>query len=351
MLFEEVRGEARFDPAGLMTHPPFTQSYAYGEWQRAAGRTVRRFIGIRDGACVATLQLVQFPLLAGRSYFYAPYGPIVKEGGGGDVVRALYDTARDIGRGGTAFVRFDFSPPLQGDSLRSAEGMFRRAPRATYHASSAQPRAEWVLNLAQSEEELFRGMHHNTRYSIRAAERRGVRTETVGAPLLTEHFDEFYKLMEETAARDGFFLHSRRYYEAAFRVSAEAGNAFLIFARHEAALLAAHFIVLYGGQAHFVFGGSSSAQRELFGSYAAQWMAIREAKSRGATRYNFGGVSSGLPAGRQARDVRGNWEGLSNFKRKFGGTLLSHSPFFDFAGNRFWYYAYVTRKYFQSLWR
>ena len=337
MLFEEVRGETRFDPAGLTTHPPFTQSFAYGEWQRAAGRNVRRFIGIRDGACIAALQLVQYQLLAGRNYFYAPYGPIVKEGEGGDVLRALCDTARDIGRGRTAFVRFDFSPPLRGDSLRSAEGMFRRAPRATYRASSAQPRAEWVLNLAQSEEELLRGMHHNTRYSIRAAERRGVRTEVVGAPLLSQRFEEFYGLMGETAARDGFSLHPRSYYEVAFRVSAEAGSAFLIFARHEATLLAAHFIVLYGGQANFVFGGSSSSQREFFGSYAAQWTAIREARARGATRYNFGGVSSG------AGEKEG-WEGLSSFKRKFGGTLFAHSPFFDFVGNRFWYYAYGAYK-------
>ncbi len=345
VVFEEVRNPDRFHPEKLMQYAPLTQNYSYGEWQRAVGRTVRRFVGVREGVCVATLQLVQYPLLAGRSYLYAPYGPVVKEGEGGEVLRALYDAVRDIGRDGrTTFVRFDFSPPLKGDPLQSAKAMFRSAPRATYYASTLQPRAEWVLDLTQPEEDLLRGMHHNTRYSIRAAERRGVRTEVVGASLFAQRFEEFYGLMQETAARDGFTLHHRAYYEAAFRVSAAGGDAFLVFARHDGTLLAAHFIVLYGGQANFVFGGSSSTQRELFGSYAAQWAAIREAKSRGAAQYNFGGVSSDAGA-------KEGWEGLSSFKRKFGGTLLEHSPFFDFVGNKFWYYAYGSRKYFQSLWR
>ncbi|MBI2623133.1 MAG: peptidoglycan bridge formation glycyltransferase FemA/FemB family protein [Candidatus Liptonbacteria bacterium] len=337
-VFEEVRGPERFQPAGLIKYPPLTQSYAYGEWQRAAGRAVRRFVGVRGGACVAALQLVEYPLLAGRSYCYAPYGPVVKEGEEEGVVHALAEVAREVVCGRRAvFVRFDFSPPLTGEALRIAGEAFRRGPRATERVSSAQPRAEWVLNLARAEEELLRGMHHNTRYSIRAAERRGVQTEVVGAPLLPQHFDEFFGLMEETAARDGFRLHPRAYYEAAFRVSAGAGNAFLVFARHERAPLAAHFIVFYGGQANFVFGGSSSAQRELFGSYAAQWTAIREAKVRGATRYNFGGISIDA-------ETKEGWEGLSSFKRKFGGELLAHSPFFDVAGSKLWYYAYVAYK-------
>jgi lipid II:glycine glycyltransferase (peptidoglycan interpeptide bridge formation enzyme) len=338
VVFEELRSLERFHPESLMAHAPLTQSYTYGEWQRAVGRTVRRFAAFREGKCIAALQLVQFPLVAGRHYWYAPYGPVLRDAGDGEAVRGVFDLLhRKVSGTKAVFARVDFSPSLRGDALKSAEALFRKAPCATQHISSAQPRAEWALNLTQSEEEIMRGMHHNTRYSIRAAVRRGVQVEIVGASFLPEQLEGFYGLMQETAARDGFSLHPKRYYEAAFRISAEVGNAFLVLARHEGALLAAHFIVLFGGQANFVFGGSSSAHRDLFGSYAAQWAALREAKARGATRYNFGGVSG-------EGEAREGWEGLSSFKRKFGGEFLVHSPFFDVVGSKFWYYAYVIRK-------
>lgn len=342
VVFEEVRGPARFNPTDILSNPPFPQSYFYGEWQRAVGRGVRRFIGVREGKCIATLQLVRYPLIAGRSYLYAPYGPVVGDIDE-DVVRALRDALRDAARGERAvFVRLDFSPPLQWNAVRLAEQYFRGAPRATYHSSYFQPRAEWALDCTKSDNELLRAMHHNTRYSIRAAERRGVRTEIVGASLLPARFGDFFALMRATAARNGFELHPRAYYEAAFQNASDEGNAFLVFARYKEIILAAHFILLFGRQANFVFGGSSAAHRECMGSYAAQWAAIREARARGAAMYNFGGVTSKM-------DPREQWEGLSRFKRKFGGVGIEHGPFYDLVLSEFWYDAYIMRKLVQNL--
>ncbi|MCR4328784.1 MAG: peptidoglycan bridge formation glycyltransferase FemA/FemB family protein [Patescibacteria group bacterium] len=343
IVFEELRGSERFHPELITSHPPFTQSYSYGEWQRAIGKRVRRFVGMRGEECVATLQLVQYPLVGGKNYIYAPYGPVLKNANDGEVVKAVRDVVTEVTHGSRAvFTRLDFFPMLYGDALRSANSVFHHALKGTYRGTAFQPRAEWELDLSHSEDELMRDMHHNTRYSIRAAARREVQVEIIGAQFLSRRFEDFFKIMQETSARNEFKLHTKLYYESVFRIAGEEGNAFLVLARYNEVILAAHFIFLFGGIAHFVFGGSSTEHRDLFGSYSAQWAAIREAKARGARFYSFGGVSGG-------RNMREDWGGLSSFKRKFGGNIFSHGEFYDVVASPVWYYAYVARKYLQSL--
>ncbi|MBM3256856.1 MAG: peptidoglycan bridge formation glycyltransferase FemA/FemB family protein [Candidatus Liptonbacteria bacterium] len=336
IVFEEVKEAAEFDIGKFSLAAPFTQSFEYGEWQREVGRNVRRWVGKEGGAIIGAVQLIEYPLAKNKTYWYAPYGPVWKEKPDEHYLEALKTKLEElVQETASVFVRIELPSSLQPKGLKTA-------PSVTTRGSFLQPRAEWVLDIKESEERLLREMHHNTRYSIRAAERRGVRTEVIEGQKLPEHFEEFYALLEETAKRDAFTLHAKEYYEGVFRVSAENNSAFLVLAKHEMNILAAHFIVCCGRQANFVFGGSSSSHRELMGSYAAQWTAIRKAKTLGITRYNFGGVTAEI-------DAREQWGGLSSFKRKFGGTLLEHGHFRDLIGNKFWYYSYVARKFLGTL--
>ena len=73
--FKEITSEESFNPLDLNPETPFTQGYFYGEWQKSLGRTVKRF-EIKSGTDIlCLLQLVKYPLLRGKSYLYAPYGP------------------------------------------------------------------------------------------------------------------------------------------------------------------------------------------------------------------------------------------------------------------------------------
>ncbi|NIV29997.1 MAG: peptidoglycan bridge formation glycyltransferase FemA/FemB family protein, partial [Anaerolineae bacterium] len=68
-----------------------------------------------------------------------------------------------------------------------------------------QPRRTILVDLTADQEELLRRMKQKTRYNVRLAARKGV---TVRAGSETD-LASFYDLMETTAQRDGFGIHTR----------------------------------------------------------------------------------------------------------------------------------------------
>ena len=101
-------------------------------------------------------------------------------------------------------------------------------------------------------------------------------------------------------------------------------------------------MIVSGGIANYVFGGSSTEERNRMPTYAAQWKAIVQAKKVGCTTYNFGGVA---PVGNMYK----GWEGLTIFKQKFGGYEVRHSDFYDAVIQPFWYHLYNARKLVKKL--
>jgi hypothetical protein len=75
----EIGDDENFDPSNLCDNVPFTQASFYGDWQKSLGRTVKRFLVYSDKKIVAYFQLIEYPLLLGKSYFYIPYGPVIKD--------------------------------------------------------------------------------------------------------------------------------------------------------------------------------------------------------------------------------------------------------------------------------
>ena len=76
---------------------------------------------------------------------------------------------------------------------------FRRNRFATH------PRRSWVLDIRPSEAELLAGMKEKWRYNVRLAGRKGVVVRDAAAP---DDVDTFYRLYQETADRDGIFIHA-----------------------------------------------------------------------------------------------------------------------------------------------
>ena len=68
--------------------------------------------------------------------------------------------------------------------------------------------------------------------------------------------------------------------------------------------------------------------------YLLQWEAIKYCKAKGCRTYDFLGIAPLSPSppegeGRasQAREGEGHpWQGISDFKAKFGGTVLTYPP-------------------------
>ncbi|MEK7547520.1 MAG: peptidoglycan bridge formation glycyltransferase FemA/FemB family protein [Patescibacteria group bacterium] len=335
-ILQEIGEDEHFDPVVLCPNASFTQSEFYGEWQRKLGRTVKRFLVYDGDEVIAYLQMVKYPLLFGKSYFYSPYGPVVKKYSK-DFLASLNDQLLKIAKKeGVSFVRLDFTPTNK-DFPEDFGKIFTKSLLCTYHSANFQPRAEWFLSLNKPENELLKDMHHKARYSIGLSERKGVSSEVIRENF-ARYFDDFYRLMEGTAKRNGFHLHNKNYYKSVFESLGE--NAYLSVAKYKGKILAIDLVIVFGGTANYVFGGSSDADRNLMPTYSAQWKAICYAKEIGCKDYNFGGVESG--------NVYKGWGGLTVFKQKFGGRQVDHSPFYDIVSQPFWYFLYNVRKIFKK---
>ncbi|OGH51492.1 MAG: hypothetical protein A3H17_00365 [Candidatus Levybacteria bacterium RIFCSPLOWO2_12_FULL_37_14] len=180
------------------------------------------------------------------------------------------------------------------------------------------------LNIIKPEEELLLQMRKATRYEIK----KGIK-ENIKITTSTDEKDiqKFYDLQIETAKRQKFVPFSYKFLHEQFKIFAENGNVLLYKAEFENKLLAQAFIIFYGREAVYHYGASTDEGRHYPGAYLIQWEAIKEAKNRGMTRYNFWGVA---PEGNS--DHR--FAGLSLFKRGFGGEDFQYLPAQDLIINK-----------------
>lgn len=335
--FKEITNGEYFDPSSLLKDIPFTQASFYGDWQNSLGRKVRIFLAYQNDQVVAYFQIIKYPLLLGKNYLYIPYGPVTQDISN-DFLILLRQKLKEIAKKENAvFVRLDFTPVINNDKLSK---FFKKAPLYTYHSAYFQPRTEWFLPLQKSENEILMDMHEKTRYSIRLAEKKEITSEII-TKYFEEYLDIFYELMYETARRNEFSLHPKKYYENIFKNLSEE-NSYLAITKFGEKVLAIDLIIVFSGIANYVFGGSSTEERNRMPTYLAQWKAICYAKQLNCNYYNFGGIATDS-------DVYKGWDGLTTFKMKFGGKEIKHSDFFDLIVNPFWYYLYNFRKYIKKF--
>ncbi|MBI2635406.1 MAG: peptidoglycan bridge formation glycyltransferase FemA/FemB family protein [Parcubacteria group bacterium] len=340
--FLEIKNDAEYNLLSTSENAPFAQAWFFGKWQEITGRRVRRF-EIKEGEeTIGFFQVIKYELPFSKNLLYIPHGPVLKNT---DLNNEFLEEFRkklvEIGKEENAvFVRFDFfSPrpnlPAGGEGRSELSKYFKKVPSYGYQSSYFQPKYEWIINLTKSEDELLSAMHPKTRYNIGLAERRDVKIEIIGGNF-ERHFNDFYRLLEQTAKRDSFGLHPKIYYRNIFE-TLNSGNAFLAVARYDNNILLINLVLLYGNTAYFVFGGSSDEHKNLMAPHLAHWESIKEAKIRGMKFYNLGGVQANT-GGYE------NYEGISVFKKRFGGELLEHSDSYDIVLKSVWYYLYNLRK-------
>lgn len=330
--FYEIKNIAEYNLLSVEESVPFTQAWFFGKWQEIMERKVRRFEIIKDSETIGFFQVIKYPSVFSKSFLYIPHGPVLIKKPDMEFLKIFSEKLIQISKEENAiFVRFDF----HGFNYGSKENLgryFKRTPAYAYHSSYFQPKFEWILNLANTEEEILNYMHPKSRYNINLATRKGVKIEIINEDF-KKYFDDFYKLLNETARRDNFNLHHKIYYQNIFTNCAENRNAFLAIAKYNGNILAINIILLFGSAAYFILGGSSGEHKNFMFSYLAQWEAMKEAKKRGFKIYNFGAVD------------REGFEGISRFKKGFGGELLKHSDSYDLVLKPFWYYLYNLRKW------
>jgi lipid II:glycine glycyltransferase (peptidoglycan interpeptide bridge formation enzyme) len=179
-------------------------------------------------------------------------------------------------------------------------------------------------------DEILAAMKPKCRYNIGLAEKRGVVVCDYGnGASCGQGLEVFYRLLKETAQRDGIAVHSVEYYRALFeeaegqKPQTVPAQLRLYTARHENDDLAAIAAFFRGKQATYLYGASSNVKRNLMAPYALQWKAMQDAKTFGCTVYDLFGIPPDESPGHPMA-------GLYRFKTGFGGSIVRRPGSWDY---------------------
>lgn len=292
----------------------FLHSWQWGEFQEGSGERVWR-LGVYDTKPLNNKTTEQ-PELIGvalvikvrakrGSFLFCPHGPISIKALKHESMKALVDYLKELARKEKCgFVRFSPLMLNTPEHYKMWQDLgFRNAP------THMHPELAWILDIPPPEEQLLKNMRKTTRYSIRKAEKDGVKVTTSTNP---EDLEKFWAVYGETAERQHFVSFSKEYLRKEFATFAAQNCATLIFGTYRGEIISAAFIVLTPWSAFYHHGASIPKYTNVPASQLVQWHAILEAKRRGCEKYNFWGV---VPE----TAVKHPWQGLSRFKRGFGG--------------------------------
>lgn len=308
----------------------FLQAPFYGAWQTADGKKVLYYVARNGNELLCAGLAVLYTAPGGLQFFYSPYGPIAAAW-----TSELYTQLQQFfwgvaKRTNTAFVRLD------ADGMHTLAGV-RPVPRSLAVTASLQPRAEWLLNISGTQEDIWMGMHKHARYNVRLAER--AKTELKFYAPAEAPLGIFFELMQTTAGRDSFNLQSREYYQAVLG-SIPAHSGFVAICTIDGKPAATALFAAYDGVMHYVFAASSNEFRKIAPPYFVIWNAILEAKRRGWHTLNFGGVSD---------SVKGtHLTGVTGFKKRFGGYQVDHANPVDLVYKPFRYALFRAYKSLRS---
>lgn len=296
----------------------FMHAWEWGEFQKHHDRDVRRIVSHEnDGVMLAQAITLHAPL--NISYWLVPKGP--------------------VGNASLAFMRQILERELQGvDYIRTEAA--ERLP-GTIPAKEMHPKTTRILDLSQGYDAVFGDFTARVRYNVRLAKKKGVVTEFVGL----DRFHEFIELMKQTAERDAFSLHEMEYYRLMLESLSGASecSAKLAIASKDSIPLAATLTIDAFGTRTYLHGASGNMLRELKATHALQDFVIQDACQAGMSYYDFWGIA---PEGAGKNHP---WAGITEFKKAFGGSVLSSPGSFDLPLHKGKYLLYRLARFTRGI--
>lgn len=347
--------------------PSFLQSWGWGEIQKKLGYNILR-LGLYDKDKLTAITLVVKIRAKRGNFLFIPNGPITQS------QISNLKTQNYISNLKSYFVKLarkeDFSFIRIAPILENTPENQKIFKHLNFKTAPIYMHAEtvWQLPLTAAVEErsgktaavycltdnqLLSNMRKTTRYLIRKAIRDGVIIEKRTDEKAVE---DFYQIYQETAKREYFVPFSKKYIKEEFNTFNKTGNAIFLFGKinkqatgvekkgfltarsdfSSPPLVAstdgnefetgpvASALILFTKSTAFYHQGAS-IHTKVPATYLLQWEAIKEAKKRGCSLYNFWGIYD-ENSGRMPKA----WQGLTLFKTGFGGKKICYLPTQDY---------------------
>jgi len=327
------------------------QSFDWGEFQNMVGRKIWR-IGLEENnVLIASALIVKMDLNKSLNYLYCGRGPVfnskfqIKNDKSNpnvkDQMPKLLDEIKNIAKEEKAmFLRIDPDWNLDEVNVRFLEDLgFKKAKK------EVQPKDTWILDLSKNEEELMSGMHGKARYNIRLAQKKDIKVNRYSDinEIKNTKFEEFWKILEKTSARDKFGLHPKDYYIKQLEYFGKKDFINLFLAELNSKVVAGIIVSFWGDTAVYMHGASDYEFRKYMAPNVLQWEGIKEAKARGCRYYDFWGIKPENKIIMPTEKVE-DWEGISRFKRGFGGFEKNYIGAWDLVYRKGLYFLYSLYK-------
>ncbi|MBU0981963.1 peptidoglycan bridge formation glycyltransferase FemA/FemB family protein [Patescibacteria group bacterium] len=310
----------------VVEHPDgfIEQTWAWGELQTTVpGRVAFYVWGVfEDSRLVGSMLVIRQHMAMDKCWLWCPRGPLLPEKDRSKVWNLLKQEVSAIARKeGDVYLRIE-PGAREGDDW---------PVKGAYTKDRYVPGETMMIDLTREEESIRAQMTQKGRYNIKQAVKAGV---YVVKSDMTD-FRDFWDMMEETAERDGFHLHSRNFYESFYDILGNKVHVYL--AKIDKETVAGMFGVGFGDTFVYYFGASSDSHRKAYAPYALQWFAIESAKRHGYKWYDFLGVA---PEG----DERHSLAGVTQFKSRFGGRRVKYKEASVLVFKPFWWIAVKLAK-------
>jgi len=312
-------------------HAQFLQSWEWGEFQRAYGRRVVR-LAWKDQFF---LQCIAMPLGFGKFYWYIPRGPIEIDTSEKRI--AFIELCRELKKRGAFFARID---PFKNDFWQSHKDFKNTI------IGSVQPQCVRIIDIKQPKKEYFeKGLHTKTRYNIRLSQKKGVFVRD-------GEINNFLNLNTQTSARNDFVSHPNAYYIKMVKTLSQNRDKWqdcsikIWEAVYKEIVVASNLIIYFGDTMTYAHGASSSKYRNVMAPYLLRWKIIEDGIVKGYKYHDLGGVN---PEDKNHTSYKKSWEGITQFKKGFGGNIHSYPESFDLINGRVWYRIYKLLKNIKSI--
>ena len=304
----------------------FLQSWNWGEFQKARGNKIWR-LGVFDGENLLAVALASKITAKRGTFLLIQHGPVLKtEDKKKEILKIFLEKLKKIGSSEkVSFIRMN---PLWERNQENQEILKELgAKEAPIHANAYE--ATLKLDLNPSEEELLMRLRKTTRYLIRhTLKNQDVKIEK------SEKLDDikpYQELTAEVAKRQGFVPFSFEYTKKEFEFFSKDGRALWFFGKYKGELAAAALIIFWSGIGFYHQAASAAKYAKLSIPYLLLWEAIKEAKKRGCSLYDFWGFVD------PKKHPRHPWAGPTLFKMGFGGRAFEYLKTQDFPlSKKYW---------------
>ena len=309
----------------------FLQSWNWGEFQKSLGNKIWR-LGIFDDNSLIGVALISKIKAKRGAFLLIQHGPVVLNPDS-KILNALLEKLKELGKKEkAAFIRMN--PLWENNQENQIILRNLRLMNSPMHANAYE--ATWKLDISIPEQELLKNMRETTRYLIRQTQKNPDIAVEKSEDI--KDIKAYQQLNNELAKRQKFSAFSSEYIWNEAEAFFQDKKTVLFLGRYKNELVCGALVIFWSGIGFYHQAASLKKYAKLSIPYLIQWEAIKEAKNRGCSLYDFWGFVD------PKTQPNHPWAGPTLFKIGFGGKAKEYVKTQDLVISKKYWLTYAFEK-------